>query len=211
VPGLWDEQYAEILEERAWTFLHRVKFQLPTELATKQLTLVLGPVQNEDSTYLNGQLIGSLGGDVKTVFSGKYGADYVWSPDGKKAAVSFLAQQGKSQMNLGIVTLDGAYQDLGIPTLASKVVWSKDGKTLYYALAGSIPDGAVMPDDYDSKKFTSSDTFWKVDTTTGQKSRIVETSDIMQNYDASQLFLSPTEDALFFVNRIDGKLYRINL
>lgn len=163
------------------------------------------------SQQSNLQTVGSLGGDVKTVFSGKYGADYAWSPDGKEAAVSFLATQGKSQMNLGIVTLDGSYQDLGIPTLASKIVWSKDGKTLYYALAGGIPDGAVMPDDYMNKKFTSSDTFWKVDTTTGQKDRIVEPADIAQNYDASQIFLSPTEDALFFVNRIDGKLFRIDL
>jgi hypothetical protein len=62
VPGLWDEQYEEVLRDRPWTFLHRVKFHLPAELADKQWTLVLGPVQNEDSTYLNGKLIGSMGG-----------------------------------------------------------------------------------------------------------------------------------------------------
>jgi hypothetical protein len=39
-----------------------VKFHLPAELADRQWTLVLGPVQNEDSTYLNGKLIGSMGG-----------------------------------------------------------------------------------------------------------------------------------------------------
>jgi hypothetical protein len=157
------------------------------------------------------QTVGSLGGEIKTVLSGKYGADYAWAKDGKKAAVSFLAQPGKSIMNLGVVTLDGDYQDLGIPTLASKTAWSKDGKTIYYALAGSVPDGAVMPDDYDSKKFTSSDTFWKVDIETGQKDRIVETSEIKEDYDASQLMLTPAEDALLFVNRKDGKLYRISL
>ncbi|MHC4404103.1 MAG: glycoside hydrolase family 2 protein [Planctomycetota bacterium] len=62
VPGLWDEQYEEVLKDRPWTFLHRVKFHLPAELADKQWTLVLGPVENEDSTYLNGKLIGSMGG-----------------------------------------------------------------------------------------------------------------------------------------------------
>lgn len=155
------------------------------------------------------QTVGSLGGEVKTIFTGKYGADYLWSPDGKKAAVSFLAAQNKTQLNLGIVTLEGDYQDLGIPTLVSKAVWSKDAKTLFYALAGAIPEGATMPDDYAGQKFISTDTFWKVDVTTGQKSRIVEPENITGDYDASQLMLSPKEDALFFVNRKDGKLYRL--
>jgi hypothetical protein len=73
VPGLWDEQYEEILKDRAWTLLHRVKFYLPAELANKELTLVLGPVRDEDSTYLNGKLIGSMGGKNAPV--GKKDAD----------------------------------------------------------------------------------------------------------------------------------------
>jgi hypothetical protein len=62
VPSLWDEQYEDVLEGGPWTLLHRAKFDLPAELANRELTLVLGPVSNEDSTYLNGKLIGSMGG-----------------------------------------------------------------------------------------------------------------------------------------------------
>ncbi|MCX6765406.1 MAG: hypothetical protein NT136_00305 [Candidatus Moranbacteria bacterium] len=46
---------------------------------------------------------------------------------------------------------------------------------------------------------------------TGKKDRIVELEDMKGSLDASHLFLSPSEEELFFINRIDGKLYGINL
>jgi len=62
VPGLWDEQYEDVLVGGAWTFLHRARFDLPPEMARREWTLVLGPVSTEDSTYMNGTLIGRMGG-----------------------------------------------------------------------------------------------------------------------------------------------------
>ncbi|NTW26705.1 MAG: hypothetical protein HGA36_00015 [Candidatus Moranbacteria bacterium] len=153
------------------------------------------------------QIVGATGGDAKTILSGKYGADYLWSPDGNKALVSSLSSN--KNMTLGIVSMDGTYQDLNIPTFVSKCAWSQDGKTVYYALAGGIPTGANMPNDYQENKFNTEDTFWKMDIATGKKDRIIETSEINGKYDSSELFLSVTEDALYFVNKIDKKLYRL--
>jgi hypothetical protein len=68
-----------------------------------------------------------------------------------------------------------------------------------------------MPNDYQEKKFTTIDTFWKINVANGKKDRIAELSDIKSDYDAANLFLSSGEDTLFFVNRIDGKLYGISL
>ena len=68
-----------------------------------------------------------------------------------------------------------------------------------------------MPDDYQNNKFNTSDTFWKMDIATGEKERIIEAVDIKEKYDSSSLFLSATEDALYFINKRDHKLYRISL
>lgn len=158
------------------------------------------------------QTVGISGGEPKLVFSGKFGVDYLWSPKGDKVLTSAAETKGSSKVLLAAINSNGGeYQNYNIPTLASKCAWSNDGKTIYYALPGSIPDGSVMPNDYIEKKFTTRDSFWKIDITTGKQERIVELNEIKEGYDAANLFLSPSEDYLFFVNRIDGKLYEIEL
>jgi len=164
------------------------------------------PNANEETKL---QMIGVTGGEIKTLVSGKYGADYLWSIKGDKVLVSALASNGSKNITLGVATVNGEYQELGIPTFASKCVWSQDGKTVYYALPLGIPNNAIMPNDYLENKFTTEDTFWKMDITTGEKERIIETTDIKGKYDSSNMFLSATEDALYFVNKIDQKLYRL--
>lgn len=155
------------------------------------------------------QTVGITGGEPVTIFSGKYGADYLWSPKGDKAIVSSLPSSDAKITTLGIISLDGKYQDLGMPTIVSKCTWSQDNKTLYCALPGGIPSGALMPNDYQENKFNTEDTFWKINTTTGEKERIIEASEINGKYDSSELKISPSEDALYFINRIDKKLYKI--
>lgn len=157
------------------------------------------------------QTVGIGGGSIKTLLRGRFGADYLWSPNGTLAIVSSLASKESKMISLGTVTADGTYADLNIPTLASKCVWSTDNKIVFYALPGGIPDGSIMPNDYDDKKFTTEDTFWKIDVTTGKKDRIIDPNEIGGKYDSADLHLSPTQDALFFTNRIDGKLYRMAL
>jgi hypothetical protein len=105
----------------------------------------------------------------------------------------------------------GEYKNLEIPTLVSKCVWSKNNKIVYFALPSSLPDNILMPNDYDAKKFTTTDTFWKVDVTTGKKDRMIELEKMQGSYDASNLFLSPDEGNLFFINRIDDKLYKVKM
>jgi hypothetical protein len=158
------------------------------------------------------KIVSVLGGEVKTLFSGKFGVDYRWSPNGEVAVVSSLNEKGGNKISLGLLKIkDGSYQSLDIPTFAEKTVWSSDNKTLYYTLPLSIPEGSILPDDYQSKKIKTNDTFWKVDTVTGKKERIISAENIKETYDASNLMLSPTEDILFFINKIDGKLYKVSL
>lgn len=166
------------------------------------------PSANEEGLL---KTVSTLGGESKTIFSGRFGSDYLWSPDGTMAVVSSLDQKGGKNISLGIFKMsDASYSDIGIPTLAQKTVWSSDNKTLYYALPLFPGNSAVLPDDYQSGKITTTDTFWKVDISTGKKERIIDPNQITEKYDASSLILSPSEDVLLFINRIDGKLYRIS-
>jgi len=154
-------------------------------------------------------VVGMNGGEAKIIFSGKTGVDYEWSPNGERAIVSHLKEQGNGSMTTGLIDINGSYVELGIPTMASKMEWSLDSKHVYYALP-SIPDGAVMPDDYDSGKFKSTDTFWKINTQSGEKTRLIDLAEIKGAYDAGSLTLSPSEDALYFVNKVDGKIYTLD-
>lgn len=153
-----------------------------------------------------------IGGDVKTIFSGKFGADYSFSPDGQKMLISSTNQKGGTATMLGLLLQQGTqYQNLLIPTLVSKTVWAKNGASVYYALPGSLPDNAIMPNDYFAKPLITQDTFWKVNIETGEKKRIVEIKDIVKSYDASFMLVNDDETELVFINRADGKLYGIKL
>lgn len=164
-----------------------------------------GKVQEET----NLSTVGINGGEVKKIFSGKTGADYKWSANGAKAIVSYVKDASKGIMTTGLININGAYTELGIPTLVSKMEWSLDNKHIYYALP-AIPAGATMPDDYKAGKFKSTDTFWKINTETGEKERLIDLENINGAYDASQMFLAPSENTLFFVNRNDGLLYKLS-
>lgn len=153
-----------------------------------------------------------IGGEKKTLFKGKFGADYLWNNNGSKILMSHSNAKGGNKMELALLDDKGEnYRGLEIPTFLSKCAWSSDNSTIYYALPGNILDNSILPDDYLAGKFNTTDTFWKMDTASGKKERIVELSDIKEQIDAKDLFLNEDESALFFVNKIDGKLYRINL
>ncbi|MGK2848580.1 MAG: hypothetical protein ACSLEX_00730 [Minisyncoccota bacterium] len=156
--------------------------------------------------------ISVLGGDRRILLTEKFGADYLWSPDGDKVLVSATTSKGGGMVLLQSMNSNGGeLKSLSVPTLISKAVWSSDGKTIYYALPGALPENVMLPNDYFEKPIFTKDTFWKIDTSTGKQSRLVDLQDITQNIDSADLFLSPKEDILFFTNRNTRKLYRIDL
>ncbi len=151
-------------------------------------------------------------GTPQEIFSNKFGADYLFSPDGSKFIVSYVTKENGKKMNLGVANNQGKeYKDLNIPTLVQKVVWSKDGNVIYYAQPGESPSESVMPNDYLENKFFTQDTFWKMDLKTGKKERLINLDELTEQIDAVNLFLSKTENALFFINKRNSLLYRINM
>lgn len=153
-----------------------------------------------------------ISNENKLIFKGKFGANFLWSPNGSLLLASHSIERSGKKIQLAIMNSQGGeYKNLEIPTFTTKCVWSKDNKTLYYALPASIPENAILPDDYFSQKFNTTDTFWKVNVLTGEKKRLVDLEKISTKIDSVDLFLNSDESSLFFINRTDGKLYRISL
>ncbi len=156
--------------------------------------------------------VSPIGEEEKNIFQDKYGADYLWSPDGNWLLVSHSNQEGGNKIQLAILDSQGKnYKNIGLPTLVSKCAWSKNSQTVFCALPGDLPQNVVMPNDYQKKMFQTKDTFWKVNIKTGEKERIINLEEINQEFDAQDLFLNQDESQLFFVNRRDGLLYRLSL
>lgn len=155
----------------------------------------------------------SLISKEKTViFKEKFGADYLWDPAGEKILVSHSDSKGGGKVQLATLNRNGGeYKNLGFPTLVSKCVWGKNGITAYCAMPSGIPESSILPNDYLEKKFNTIDTFWRINTQNGEKERIIEPAEIMEKLDAEKMFLNLEESFLFFVNRIDGKLYRLSI
>ncbi len=150
-------------------------------------------------------------GESKKIFSGVFGADFLFAPDGKTVLISSVKSDKKS-ISLAVMDSNGQnYNDLLVPTFVQKVVWSKDGKSIYYAQPTEIPTSSVLPEDYQNGNFTTKDTFYKMDITTGKKQRIIDLPEIKDKMDAYNLFLSPMEDTLYFINKEDHLLYRITM
>jgi hypothetical protein len=156
--------------------------------------------------------VSPLSMEKKILFQDEFGANFLWNSDGTKALISHSVERAGKKIQLATINNNGGeYKNLEIPTLISKCAWSKDNKTVYYALPGSIPENSILPDDYYSNKFQTADTFWKVNVLTGEKTRLIDLNKISAKIDAKNIFLNLDESLLFFVNRIDGKLYQISL
>lgn len=134
----------------------------------------------------------------KTIFSGHYNADFLFSPNGERILISSTQTRGSNARMLGIANADGGeYLNLRIPTNVNKCAWATNSRTIYCA----FPTG-------------DRDTFWKIDVTTNKKERILDLDNVIGSstrYQAFDLFLAPDGQALFFINAIDGRLYRIAL
>ena len=78
-------------------------------------------------------------------------------------------------------------------------------------MPGNIPESAILPNDWQAGKIQTADTFWKLEIATGKKDRLVETDKINGSFDILNPFLSQDEKTLFFVNKADGKLYKLGI
>jgi len=157
-------------------------------------------------------LISFSGENKKEILGGKWGADFLWSPDGKMAAVSSTDQKGGKKTDLAVMNSDGGqFRSLNFPTFAKKCVWSADSRFLFCAMPGNIPESSILPNEWQGGRIETADTFWKIEVATGKKDRLIETDKINGSFDALNPLLSQDEKTLFFTNKADGKLYKLGI
>ena len=148
---------------------------------------------------------------LNKVISDVYGFSVKWSTKGDKLLYSKTSPKGES---IGIFVADSNGTNekaTGISTFAEKCIWSQDVRYIFCAIPKNIKDARVSPDDFYKGTFVGDDEFYKINVTTGEKINILGDENLTMSYDANDLFLSPQEDYLFFVNKGNGLLYSIEL
>jgi len=143
------------------------------------------------------------------ILSGKNGLSAKFSPDSKKVFYTYADSSGKN-FKSGILEMEDKKESaLESATLVEKCVWSQNNKDLYCAIPENLPY-SEMPNKYYQSSFSTKDIFVKINSETNAELVIlpkIASIDI----DASELFLSPTEDRLYFTNKYDGFLYGLQL
>ena len=142
------------------------------------------------------------------VLGGVYGLTTNFSPTGKMVLVSETDSTGQS-LKLANINLDKkSKRNISLFTLPEKCTWAQDERTVFCSVFKvNDPDSFVMPDDYYKRRVRSDgEEIVRISTETGQTQKVIDGS-----FDASNLFLMPDESYLFFINKIDGRLYRLSL
>ncbi|MBI3671318.1 hypothetical protein HY249_00790, partial [Candidatus Azambacteria bacterium] len=144
------------------------------------------------------------------ILSGVYGMTSKWSADGSRFLFSQTDKNGKN-LTLSSSSESGLnVSDTKIATIAEKCAFSSDNISAYCAEAVKIPENAIMPDDYYKKTFSENDRLWKINTETGKKDLVYEFNE-GSDFDLGDLMLTKDEKNLYFINRTNGFLYRLEL
>jgi len=145
------------------------------------------------------------------ILSGHYGLAARFSLDGKKIIYSYSDREGK-KINLSFYDVSAKKEiKTKIETFAEKCVWSMNNKDVFCAVPTSLPY-SNLPDQFYESNFSSADSIAKIDSETGGIKTAITLPEIdSSGIDARNLFLSPTEDRLYFINHNDEKLYGVNL
>lgn len=138
-----------------------------------------------------------------------------WSPDGRR--ILYSAYGADTNENPRLYMMNGSPDslgsnviDLGLDTSADKCVFSTTGFSLYCAVPyylnpGSGPDPSLSAD--------IPDNIYRIDLLRGSSELVARPIDqnLNQRYSARTLQLSPTEDALFFIDSATGSIQRVRL
>jgi len=151
--------------------------------------------------------IDSTGKNMSQVFGGVAGLTTLGSPDGKSILYS------DDKLLLSIYQTDTRNSEvLGIKTLPEKCVWGKSGDALYCSVPKSIGT-APYPDSWYQGEVSFDDQLWKIDVKTGNGTLLLNlaTATEGEEIDGIKLSLDENENYLFFVNKKDSFLWRLDL
>ncbi|OGI68745.1 hypothetical protein A3A05_00220 [Candidatus Nomurabacteria bacterium RIFCSPLOWO2_01_FULL_41_12] len=124
-----------------------------------------------------------------------------------------MALYGNNSLSLYIYSTDNGNSDiLGVKTLPEKCVWGKANDFIYCAVPKFI-DVGKYPDAWYQGEVSFSDQFWKIDAKNRNASLILDPAIIVggEEIDGIKLALDGNENYLFFVNKKDSFLWKLDL
>lgn len=103
-------------------------------------------------------------------------------------------------------------KDLGLRTMPEKCVWGKNSDILYCAVPKNTPT-ELYPDAWYQGEVSFSDQIWKIDLTSGNNTLLVDpiTEPGGEEIDGIKLAIDASGKYLFFVNKKDSYLWRLDL
>ncbi len=151
--------------------------------------------------------IDSTGKNLNKVLGNINGLTTLESPNGK------MILYGDSDLSLFIYHTDTRNSDkLGVKTLPEKCVWGGVSDVIYCAVPILI-DGNLYPDAWYQGEVSFSDQIWKIDVKSGNTTMISDPATVAggENIDGIKLALDEGENYLFFVNKKDSFLWKLDL
>ena len=154
------------------------------------------------------QTVSVAGGAASTILGDARGLDVLWNAssntfitlevtsDGKRPALVLRDRRAPEQI-----------KELSFKTFPEKCVWSRNAPSTIYCAIPQNLGSEPIPDGWWKGKVSFNDSIWKIDTTTGNASSVLEGG----NFDVIHPILSPKEEHLFFINKKDSILWSLRL
>jgi hypothetical protein len=153
----------------------------------------------------------SAGKNLSRVLSQINGLTDLMSPNGK--LVIYNGNNSSSNLPLNVYNKDTRNSFLlGVRTLPEKCVWGRIGDSVYCAVPKSVSPGQY-PDTWYQGEVSFSDQLWKIDAVTGNATLLADPATISggEEIDGIKLALDEGENYLFFVNKKDSFLWKLDL
>lgn len=168
-------------------------------------------VSGESTGYSSNTLASynTQGDDPSVLVPDAYGVTYKTSPDGSKMLYT-VSDPRSNELFLYITDINGTFhRDLEVSTLAEKCAFAADNITVYCAVPQQGNTTFVLPDDYYEERFITDDSFFKINSETGDKERLGGANEFKTTYDAVDLFVSASGKTIYFTRRQDERLYAL--
>lgn len=148
-------------------------------------------------------------GNLVKILGPIYGLTTNTSKDGKKVLYS-RSTSGKTETRV-LTVAENAVQETFFITLPEKCVWSSLEKNSVYCAVPTTPINN-LPDAWYKGLARPSDQIWRLDTVTNSVNKVSNLfEDTGTIIDATNLSLTPNEQALFFINNTDLSLWSVDL
>lgn len=195
--GLMGEKKAQIFNSPFTDWLSQYPNSKMVTLTTKPSSSVPGYMYAIDPAKK----------DFNKVLGNINGLTTLTSPNGK------IVLYSNDTLTLNLLDLStGGSTLLGLKTLPEKCVWGKNSDAVYCSVPKYV-DQLGYPDVWYQGEVSFADQIWKIDATTGIATIIADPVSLQggEDVDGTKLSLDDGENYLFFVNKKDSYLWKLDL